>query len=592
MKKRISCSFLWVFASALALSAPGIASNDGASSGESSSTAPQKLPNRLDAKSYLGLNNDVQSYANTYNLKEKKFAKQHFDQYGKTEGRPHLTKEQLAKLPEDFNPELYLKLHPEVRKYAEESGSDPITFAKFHYLNSGEREQRAYKEPVGASDSTRTNEEAPLEGPKESPSGMSSGPHQEGPSTSGAETPPAGQQPSVPSPLPGVDENQATLPGLQSKSSDGSEGALSPQPVPVSPSQPSDPNIGSNPEGEAQDGQANTGAKFLDNKAHMTRPKNTNKRPPTRGVKPSIVTKNPFETAGSADSAGSIQERPSPESSDTTTTTTPGGDSSARENPAPVKAIPPKGMGYGVSLGNLTNRKTESPQDKMAFVKAKMAEFSTLDPKTKREVEGKLITILRDVLKPGDDEYAEFKGYQDQLKGANADKPEVSFGKVILRKVPPEAVKKTDQDGAASSTDGSKIPSSEPTPPAAPGTSAPKGPAPSPVQKLGSLSRQIDDGKASAEFLNKNRSFIERDLAAVKKNNSEDLKVMATVSKIEEALRAVQPKPADEGSVHKSSFSRPLSTEGDLITPVQFSPTTPVMRAPGDADDRSTPTQS
>jgi hypothetical protein len=165
MKNKLALAFLLTFTSFFALSAPGIASDhDAQSPGTSPSAVQQKSPTRVDAKTYLGLNTDLRSYAHAHNLDEKKFAKEHFDQYGKNEGRLNLTKEQLSKIPKDFDPRLYLTLHPDVATYAKEHGQDPISFAKYHYLTHGANEQRTHKATQGAGHVVSQNPKAPLTG--------------------------------------------------------------------------------------------------------------------------------------------------------------------------------------------------------------------------------------------------------------------------------------------------------------------------------------------------------------------------------------------------------------------------------------------
>ncbi len=84
MKNKLALAFLCSFTSFLTLSAPGIASdNDAQSPGTSPSAVQQKSPTRVDAKTYLGLNTDLRSYAHAHNLDEKNLQKNTLINMGK-----------------------------------------------------------------------------------------------------------------------------------------------------------------------------------------------------------------------------------------------------------------------------------------------------------------------------------------------------------------------------------------------------------------------------------------------------------------------------------------------------------------------------
>ncbi len=112
----------------------------------------------VDVESYLKLNPDIENEVKTRHFDAEKFAKLHFVAHGRSEGRPYLTKNDLARLPEDFNPQTYINTHADVKVGAAKRGSDLDAYAKYHYLKVGMVEGLAHKEPLilrGASVSER-----------------------------------------------------------------------------------------------------------------------------------------------------------------------------------------------------------------------------------------------------------------------------------------------------------------------------------------------------------------------------------------------------------------------------------------------------
>lgn len=581
MKKNFSLRFLLIFASALSLSAAAMGTDDGAPSGPSSSEAPQKSPNRLDAKSYLGLNTDVQKASQEYRLKEKKFAKDHFSHFGKDEGRPYLTKEELSRLPTDFDPALYLKLNPDVEAVASKSIADPLIFAKYHFLKYGRSEGRSYKEVESPSVTTRggassETENTPkiINNPVAAPGPQSSS----APSTEGQETKPVTPEPeplTLPAPLEaGQGDHEA--PSTQGPTQTPGQEPL-PKTTSASPSLPGDLEPGASPEGSGGAPTSNDPKKPL---TFMTkdRPIPRGRKTPTQRAKnpagPAI--KDSFEAAGpkGAPSETSGETETAEDQKDV-------GGKSDTPNPSavPPRAGPPRGgMGYGVSLGALTARKTESPQDKMKFVREKMPLLDTLDAKTKREVEGRITTLLRDVLKPGDADYQEFSKYQTQLRAPSEDMskslPPSGFG--FLKKTPST----TKPAGSVSSS------SSAPT-----RTVSPKDSPESAFERLNNLLGRVQGGIASKEYLNEKRTPIQADLRKVKEAFAADPKAMEMVAKVEKAMQEAESEQNPSGPFVKSSFVPGSTDEDNLLTSAAAltvgGPAVPVGRVTGFPEDLS-----
>ncbi|MCE2950780.1 MAG: hypothetical protein ACK5TR_02265 [Alphaproteobacteria bacterium] len=582
MKKNFSLGFLLVFASALSLSAAAMATDDGAPSGPSSSEAPQKSPNRLDAKSYLGLNTDVQQAAQEYKLKEKKFAKDHFSRHGKDEGRPYLTKEELSRLPTDFDPALYLKLHPDIEVEANKNIADPLTFAKYHFLKYGRSEGRSYKEVESPSVPTRGGSSSEVDTPPNKTTNPVAAPglqSSSAPLTEGQETK---QVTPEPGPLTLPAPSEAGQGDKEAPSTQGPTQTPGQEPLPettsASPSLPGDLEPGASPEGPEGAAPSNDAKKPL---TFMTkeRPKPVGKRIPTRRANnpPGPAIKDPFEAAGPevVPSETSGETETSEDSKDV------GGKSDTpNPNAVPPKAGPPPkgGMGYGVSLGALTARKTESPQDKMKFVREKMPLLDTLDAKTKREVEGRIATLLRDVLKPGDADYQEFSKYQTQLRAPSEDMskslPPSGFG--FLKKTPSTAK----PAGSASSS------SSAPT-----RTVSPKDSPESAFKRLNDLLGRVQGGIASKAYLNEKRTPIQADLRKVKEAFAADPKAMEMVAKVEKAMQEAESEQNPSGPFVKSSFVPGSTDEDSFLTSAAAltveGPAVPVGRVTGLHEDIS-----
>ena len=113
--------------------------------------SPPALPvntENVDVESYLKLNPDIENEVRAKHFDAEKFAKLHFVTHGRSEGRPYLTKNDLMRLPQDFNPQTYINTYADVKIGAIKRGSDLETYAKYHYLKIGMAEGLAHKEPL------------------------------------------------------------------------------------------------------------------------------------------------------------------------------------------------------------------------------------------------------------------------------------------------------------------------------------------------------------------------------------------------------------------------------------------------------------
>ena len=101
----------------------------------------KKLPKYFNEQIYLRLHPDVK--------KAGVDPSQHYIDFGQKEGRLYLDEESFQlydelnlQLPFDFHPEVYLKLNPDLKN---------ISSPSFHYLNSGRKEGRLYSIPRNSS---------------------------------------------------------------------------------------------------------------------------------------------------------------------------------------------------------------------------------------------------------------------------------------------------------------------------------------------------------------------------------------------------------------------------------------------------------
>ena len=122
-----------------------------------------KLPKDFDWRKYLVLNPDLRQHlAQHPNLQSQTFAEEHYVNHGKAEGRKYKVDEPVV--PNDFNAAHYLALNPDVKLMADQKhivGQQTLlAFAKQHYSQIGKAQGKFYNIPDKIADLSKKVETA------------------------------------------------------------------------------------------------------------------------------------------------------------------------------------------------------------------------------------------------------------------------------------------------------------------------------------------------------------------------------------------------------------------------------------------------
>lgn len=137
--------------------------NNGIQEGRQYKSIESHLPADFNWKNYLALNPDLRQYlSENRNLNSEQFAKEHYINYGKAEGR--IFKKPAPSVPSDFDATMYLELNPDLAVHAKNSSVvDLKLFAQTHYADHGKTEHRFYKAADKIAELTKKVEAAGLQ---------------------------------------------------------------------------------------------------------------------------------------------------------------------------------------------------------------------------------------------------------------------------------------------------------------------------------------------------------------------------------------------------------------------------------------------